>query len=254
MAASFPGSVKVFQTRSNGQVIDAAHVNDVQDEINAIEDGYLNSRAPLNTSNASVNNLQVNGNSTFVGSFTLSTGLSVGGALTVAGNSSLTGALHVGGASTLVGNLRLGGLVTASSNPRVHASHSVVQQLSSASTTSLLFDTEIYDVGGFHSTSVSAAQFTVPAGSSGLYWAEGCIFVNTLGAAMSAHLVKNGARVRSFQKVISASVGETLAFGVPLQLDGGDICEITVQSNLSTLSVGLALLAHQNQFSLTKLW
>jgi hypothetical protein len=35
--ASFPDSVKSFSTRSNGQVIDASHVNDLQDEVAAVE-------------------------------------------------------------------------------------------------------------------------------------------------------------------------------------------------------------------------
>lgn len=48
--ASFPNSVFAPVTRSNGQTIDAAHVNDLQDEIVAIEAGYRNGTAPLNSS------------------------------------------------------------------------------------------------------------------------------------------------------------------------------------------------------------
>lgn len=61
MSASFPGAVKTFAARNNGDVIQATHVGDLQDEINAIEDGYLNGKAPLNSSNASVNVLTLNG-------------------------------------------------------------------------------------------------------------------------------------------------------------------------------------------------
>lgn len=37
MAASYPGSAKSFTTKTNGQTIDPSHVNDLQDEVNAIE-------------------------------------------------------------------------------------------------------------------------------------------------------------------------------------------------------------------------
>lgn len=46
--ASFPTTVKTFASRNNGQTIDAAHVGDLQDEVNAIEDGLLSATAQLN--------------------------------------------------------------------------------------------------------------------------------------------------------------------------------------------------------------
>ena len=54
MAASYPGSVKSFTNKSNGQAIEASHVNDLQDEVNAIEAGLLNGTAPLTSSRAIV--------------------------------------------------------------------------------------------------------------------------------------------------------------------------------------------------------
>lgn len=66
MAASYPTSVKVFTGRSNGQVIDASHVNDLQDEVNAIEDGIINGTAHLQSSNSTLTNLNVTGGSTLV--------------------------------------------------------------------------------------------------------------------------------------------------------------------------------------------
>jgi hypothetical protein len=41
MAASYPTSVKSFTTKSNGGTIDAAHVNDVQDEVAAMQTDLL---------------------------------------------------------------------------------------------------------------------------------------------------------------------------------------------------------------------
>lgn len=58
---SFPTSVWAPTTKSNGAVIDASHINDLQNEVVALEDGYLNSKAPIASSNASVAVLTVTG-------------------------------------------------------------------------------------------------------------------------------------------------------------------------------------------------
>lgn len=68
MSASYPSAVKTFALRSPGQTIAAAHIDDLQDEVHAIEDGLLNGTAPLISSAASVASLQVAGGSTFAGS------------------------------------------------------------------------------------------------------------------------------------------------------------------------------------------
>ena len=62
--ASFPTSVKSFTTKNTGDVIQAAHVNDLQDEVNAIEAGYRNGTAPLNAAGSTVTSLVVSGGST----------------------------------------------------------------------------------------------------------------------------------------------------------------------------------------------
>jgi hypothetical protein len=68
MSASYPGAVKTFTSRSAGQTIASAHINDLQDEVTAIESGLLTGTAPIASSNASVNNLAVAGNSSFASS------------------------------------------------------------------------------------------------------------------------------------------------------------------------------------------
>jgi hypothetical protein len=77
MSASYPGAVKTFASRAAGQTIDASHVNDLQDEVNAIESGILNGTAPLSVSNASATTLSVSGGSTV-------NALTVNGVLTLA--------------------------------------------------------------------------------------------------------------------------------------------------------------------------
>ena len=41
MAASYPSSAKTFTTKSNGGTIDASHINDLQEEVTAIEQDLL---------------------------------------------------------------------------------------------------------------------------------------------------------------------------------------------------------------------
>ena len=62
---SFPTSVFAPTNKSNGQTIDASHVNDLQNEVVAIEGGYINGTAPLNSSGSTVGTLSVTGGSTF---------------------------------------------------------------------------------------------------------------------------------------------------------------------------------------------
>lgn len=92
--AAFPNSVKTFTTKLDGagNTIFAAHVNDLQDEVNAIEDGLRNGTAPLNSSNSTFTHLSA-GNSTF-GAIT--GGNSTFSALS-AGNSTITAISLVSG-------------------------------------------------------------------------------------------------------------------------------------------------------------
>lgn len=133
MAASYPGAVKSFATRSNGQAMDASHVNDLQDEVTAIEDGIVNGTAPINSSRITATSLSLTGNST------------VGGNLTVTGTLTAT--------------------LTA---PAVRVSHSALQQVAAATWTGLNWDTEAYDSTGMHSTSANSSRLTF-AGSTGIY-------------------------------------------------------------------------------------
>lgn len=61
---SFPGSVWSPTTKNTGDVIANTHINDMQDEVVAIEGGYRNGTAPLNSSNSTLANLSVTGGST----------------------------------------------------------------------------------------------------------------------------------------------------------------------------------------------
>ena len=84
--ASFPGSVKTFtgKTDGAGNPINAAHINELQDEVNAIEAGYINGTAPLNSSRSTLAALVVSGGTTLA-SLTVSGGTTLAN-LQVAGS------------------------------------------------------------------------------------------------------------------------------------------------------------------------
>jgi len=74
---SYPTSIFAPSVKTAGQTIQPAHVNDLQDEVVAIEQGITQGTAPLNSSNSTVANLSVLGGSTFVGPITFSTGVTI---------------------------------------------------------------------------------------------------------------------------------------------------------------------------------
>ena len=107
--ASYPGSVKSFTTRNAGDVIQPSHVNDLQDEVNAIEAGLLNGTARLNSSNSTMVSLSVTGGSTLG---TVQAGASTAASLVVTGGSTL-GTVQAG-ASTVTSLSVSGGSTLAS--------------------------------------------------------------------------------------------------------------------------------------------
>jgi hypothetical protein len=95
--ADFPTTPHTFTNFANGATTDAAQVTDIYAEVEAIEDGYLNATARLNSSNSTLANLSVPGGSTLN---TLTAGASTLATLQVTGNSTLTGNVTITGTLT----------------------------------------------------------------------------------------------------------------------------------------------------------
>lgn len=153
--ANFPNSVTSFAARSNGQTIDASHVQGLQDEVNAIEDGYLNATARLNSSNSTVANLSVTGGSTVAGLHVTSTA-SFDSSVTVTGNAQISGTLLVGGSP--VGGIPIGAKVSIDSSVTV---------ANSTAWTGVSWNTEIHDTGNLHSTASNSSRINLT--SSGIW-------------------------------------------------------------------------------------
>jgi len=91
---AYPLSVFNPSVRSNGQTIDASHVNDLQNEVTAVE------TAMLGTITHSVN---VSGSVNLTGGSSLAT-------LSVSGASTFAGSMNVSGASSFTGDIHLQGI------------------------------------------------------------------------------------------------------------------------------------------------
>jgi hypothetical protein len=168
--AQFPNAVVSFATKNPGDTIPSADWNSQNAEIVAIEDGYLNGTARLNSSNSTVANLSVTGNSTIAGS------------LTVTG--------------TITGAIALSTIVTNNTQPRCRAFHASTQTLQgNSSETALTFNSEDFNVGSIHSTGTNPSRFTIQSTGVWLFGATVRIAALPAGNVAGIRFMKNGTSV-----------------------------------------------------------
>lgn len=104
MAASYPTSTKSFTTKIDGNTISAAHVNDAQDEIVAVETGLRDGLAhDLKFTDASYDIGKSGATRPRHGYF--SGNLVAGGTLAITGATTLTGAAALNGGATVTGDI-----------------------------------------------------------------------------------------------------------------------------------------------------
>lgn len=207
MSASYPGAVKSFTSRNAGDVIQPAHVNDLQDEVNAIEAGLLNGTAPLNSSNSTVANLSVSGNSTIAGALTVAT-------------------LNVTGSRVLLTN-------------------SARHQIPNSAFTGLSWDTEVSDPSSLHSTSANSSRITF-ATSSGLWMVGATVeWDNSTAGVRIVRLTHNGSTTIAEQgtdRVNSAgNFGQTITTMVNVNSTADFVTVDVFQNNGSTASLSSGL-------------
>ena len=180
--ADYPTSVKTFTTKVADQVIDPAHVNDIQDEVNAIETGLLNGVAhdivPLTASSRNL------------------------GSSTLPWKSGHFDALEVGGAAVTAA----GGLPDA-----VRVRLSTRTEIASESTQTILWGSLVFDTstGDMFDSTVSQ-EHLVPA-SSGLYTCRLQVGFDLSAqvASTGSHFVviydSSGAEVAKFQGAMNST-------------------------------------------------
>ena len=173
--ASYPTSIFAPSAKNTGDTVQAAHVNDLDNEVVAVETGLRNGLQHALTIST--------------GGLTVSTGNTVlGQNLSVAGASSVA-TLHASGDSTFAGAVAFTGAVTGlpMPAPTVRLGIGADQNLASAQWTGINWIVETYDTHGMHSTSANSSRL-VFADSTGVYHL-GCS-INPTNASSGAMLVR----------------------------------------------------------------
>lgn len=232
--ADFPTSKHTFTPFANGATADAAQVIDIYAEVEAIEDGYLNGTARLNSSNSTVANLSVAGGSTFAGTLTLSTQTyivpssraTVGDVLAVASTSGSTATLQWQSPTFTV--------------PAALVKHSANQETLNNAWTGLSWDTEVSDPQGMHSTAANSSRLTA-VHSTGLYQVGANVNwnANSNGSRLLRILCNDSSAVAAnkVEQFSAAALGECVV-GLARVADTTDYFTVQVLQNTgSTLSV-----------------
>jgi hypothetical protein len=198
MAASYPSATKSFTTKSDGptSTIFAAHINDLQDEVVAIE-------ADLRSGQIGGTGVPTNGSVFKAGDGSVS-------APGISFNSDTNTGVYRSGADALdfaTGGTKALGIdstqfVDFITQPRCVAYMNTTQSLSDSTETAVTFNTEDVDVGAMHDTSSNTSRFTVPTGGDGFYE-----FIAHVSFAANA----TGNRYTRFRKNGTTSVGTRVA-------------------------------------------
>lgn len=190
--ASFPTSVKSFGSRANGQTIDASHINDLQDEVNAIEDGYRNATAPLNSSGSTLATLNVTGGSTLAsldvnGNSTLASSITFGTIPYVLPSSGGSTGHVLTCVSTSGSTMGLEWRASVTTTPdAVRAQLEAVQELASGSSVGVSWTTRAFITNSsMHSTATNPDRLTPQ--TSGVYAIQVNINQRT-GAALTIEI------------------------------------------------------------------
>ena len=141
---------------------------------------------------------------------------------------------------------------------RCSAYNSTTQSVNDSAQTALTFDTEDYDVGAMHSTSVNTSRMTIPTGGTGLY----LVTANTSYAANAGSdrlitIYKNGSAWRKgpmFTPFNGTSAQTGLGVTAFMQLSAADYIEIFVfQGTGGALNFGSATYSDASQLQITQI-
>lgn len=253
--ASYPSAVKSFGTKNAGDTIQPSHINELQDEVAALEDGLLNGTAPINSSRITAPSAQLS-NAT-ISSLTVSV-MSIANLQTTG---STTASLNVTTGSTMAalnvtGMSSLADLQVAAAAPAARVSNSANIAVGDASTTRLTFNTDVFtSTSGMHSTTTNPSRLI--ATSSGIYCISGCVtWAPNSSGLRQVRIVINGSSFVSIQTVASASG----AFNTDQHItaiyrfaSSGSYAELEVYQNSGGSLNVLASGDHSPTFSMAKL-
>lgn len=104
------------------------------------------------------------------------------------------------------------------------------QSIANATTTIITFDSENYDVDGYHDNSTNNSRITIPSGKAGKFLFAGCIAWggNTTGQR-NAYLYKNGSAIRNLVALPPIQIGTDVSiipFSTVVDAAVGDYFEL----------------------------
>jgi hypothetical protein len=142
---------------------------------------------------------------------------------------------------------------------RASAYNSAAQSVPDATATALTFDSEDFDAGSMHSTSVNTSRITIPASKGGVYLIlGGAGFAPSATGYRQLDIKKNGATTLTTITVPSNTGGSpTGVFQVHfiVTLAAGDYVElIATQNSGGALNVGSATRALAAFLQVARLW
>lgn len=226
--AVFPGAVKTFTSKSDGagNKIFASHVNDLQDEVNAIEDGLLNASASLNVGHVAAT------------------------ALAVSAGSTLT-TLNVTGGSTL------NDLYVTVSPPHASVFRGSTVTLANNTTVGISFDSQRKVApASMHSTASNSSRLVAP--SSGVYHITGHVNYagfSSIGVRISLIVLNDNSTIAALSTPGNAanggSIQHSLSRTYPMAANDYVVLR-TFQDSGSTGSLAVAD-AYSQEFTLTKI-
>lgn len=212
MAASYPGAVKTFTTKSDGagNKIQADHVNAMQDEITAIEDGILNGSAPITSSNI----------------------IAPSASLT---NSTITNATITNAQIT---NCTVASLSFAASPDAIRVRMTARVNLAQDTWTPLSWNDQVWQTGStLHSTATNPSRLKAP--SSGLYACHASVwFGSTAANGRWAQILKNSTTVLASMRFEANETNQDPIIlsvsAVELMASTTDYVEVRVLNDAST--------------------
>lgn len=148
--------------------------------------------------------------------------------------------------------------VTLDAQPHVMAYHSTTQTVTNTVGTALLMDSELYDIGGMHSTVSATSRLVIPTNHSGLYYLRGQVcYAADADGVRGAYFRKNDTTDFNYVQVPTAGGSNTtvvqIATVVPLV--AGDFVELYgIHSAGADLALGSADRKEANEFIAVKLF
>lgn len=147
-------------------------------------------------------------------------------------------------------------LPTPATAPGCYVTNSVAQSIPNNAFTALTFDSEIFNVGPLHSTSVNSSRITIPAGQAGryLFGASSLIAASAVGQRIVQFLINGTTEIGG--DIVGnpgATFTESLLATALLVLAVGDYVEVRVYQNSGgALDAGAAIDYLRSAFWATK--